>query len=53
MPWDLILNKNLLKSVLMDPINSTQDPLKKCTGKRVCIETHANFDWPTNWGANE
>lgn len=29
MPWDCVLKKNLLKSVLMSPMNNAWDPHKK------------------------
>ena len=45
-PWDPILKKNLLKSVVAGLVNIAQDLHKKCSCqhkcKRVCIQTNTN-----------
>ena len=47
MLWDPILKKNLLKSALASPMNSAQDPHKKCSCqhkcKHSCIQTNTRL----------
>ena len=44
MSWDSVLKKNLLKSILTNPINSAQDPHKKrnpfTNANAFCIQTN-------------